>query len=201
MGLLPIRVLRERRTSFVEVHAYDQSGKMSYATAVPRQRRLHHGKARVVALGSPDQERKITSIEILYKGKSLPARVIDAGDADVEVHPGDWAILKVRAEVDLPPLLVDINYPYDFAEPIFRLGNDYSQGIILSTGYVGQRMKSGLVSALTDGHPGVSGGGVLDEKGNLIGIAIGRMEGDYRFSFILPLRAAMFRKVTTVPSS
>jgi len=33
MGLLPIRVLRERRTSFVEVHAYDQSGKMSYATA------------------------------------------------------------------------------------------------------------------------------------------------------------------------
>ena len=202
MGLLPIRVLRERRTSFVEVHAYDQSGKMSYATAGY----LGNGafitvKHGVVALGSPDQERKITSIEILYKGKSLPARVIDAGDADVEVHPGDWAILKVRAEVDLPPLLVDINYPYDFAEPIFRLGNDYSQGIILSTGYVGQRMKSGLVSALTDGHPGVSGGGVLDEKGNLIGIAIGRMEGDYRFSFILPLRAAMFRKVTTLPSS
>lgn len=33
MGLLPIRVLRERRTSFVEVHAYDQSGRMGYATA------------------------------------------------------------------------------------------------------------------------------------------------------------------------
>jgi hypothetical protein len=41
----------------------------------------------------------------------------------------------------------------------------------------------------------VSGGGVLDEKGDLIGIAIGRMDGDYRFSFILPLRPAMFQKV------
>jgi hypothetical protein len=53
----------------------------------------------------------------------------------------------------------------------------------------------GLVSALTDGHPGVSGGGVLDAKGNLVGIPIGRIEGDYRFSFILPLRPEMFRNV------
>ena len=29
----------------------------------------------------------------------------------------------------------------------------------------------------------------------LVGIPIGRMQGDYRFSFILPLRAEMFRKV------
>ena len=46
-----------------------------------------------------------------------------------------------------------------------------------------------------DGHPGVSGGGVLDQKGSLVGIPIGRMEADYRFSFILPLREEMFRKV------
>ena len=36
--------------------------------------------------------------------------------------------------------------------------------------------------------PGVSGGGVLDQDGDLVGIPIGRMQGDYRFSFILPLR-------------
>ena len=51
------------------------------------------------------------------------------------------------------------------------------------------------MTCLTDGHPGVSGGGVLDQNGNLVGIPIGRMEADYRFSFILPLRAEMFRKV------
>jgi hypothetical protein len=51
------------------------------------------------------------------------------------------------------------------------------------------------VTCLTDGHPGVSGGGVLNRDGELVGIPIGRMQGDYRFSFILPLRPEMFRKV------
>ena len=66
---------------------------------------------------------------------------------------------------------------------------------MVSTGYVGQRTLSGLVTSLTDGHPGVSGGGVLDKRGVLVGIPIGRMQGDYRFSFILPIRAEMLRKV------
>jgi hypothetical protein len=112
----------------------------------------------------------------------------------VEVHSGDWAIIKTK-DVDLPALHLDTAFSYDFASPIFRLGNDYSKGIILSTGNVGQRMSNGLVSCLCDGHPGVSGGGVLDQHGDLVGIPIGRMQGDYRFSFILPLRAEMLRKV------
>jgi hypothetical protein len=125
----------------------------------------------------------------------VTARVIDSGNANVEVHPGDWAIIKVNREIDLPPLRIDTSYAYDFAEPIFRLGNDYSKGIILSTGYVGQKTANGLVTCLTDGHPGVSGGGVLNQAGSLVGIPIGRMQGDYRFSFILPVRPEMFRKV------
>ena len=84
----------------------------------------------------------------------------------------------------------------DFAHPICQLGNDYSKGIILSTGNVGQRTPNNLVTCLTDGHPGVSGGGVLNGDGQLVGIPIGRMQGDYRFSFILPLRGEMFRKVS-----
>src|SRR4029434_6053393 len=120
--------------------------------------------------------------------EDLPARVVDSGDASVEVHSGDWAIIRVRGEVDLPALRIDTSYPYEFAEPIFRLGNDYSKGIILSTGYVGQRTSNGLVTCLTDGHPGVSGGGVLHQRGDLVGIPIGRMQADYRFSFILPMR-------------
>ena len=87
--------------------------------------------------------RKITSIKIVYKGKEIPARVIDTGDADQEVHSGDWAIIKTR-DLDLPALHVDSAFAYDFAEPIFRLGNDYSKGIILATGYVGQRTPTGL---------------------------------------------------------
>ena len=58
----------------------------------------------------------------------------------------------------------------------------------MSTGYVGQHTANGLVTCLTDGHPGVSGGGVLNQNGDLVGIPVGRMQQDYRFSFILPVR-------------
>ncbi len=199
MGLLPVHLLRERRSSFVELYSYDSLGKTNYGTAGY----LGHGyfvtvKHAVVALRDEDDRmtpvRKINAIKIVYQGKEIPAKLVDVGDADVEVHSGDWAIIKTR-DLDLPALRVDTAFSYDFADPIFRLGNDYSKGIILSTGYVGQRTANGLVTCLTDGHPGVSGGGVLDQQGDLVGIPIGRMQGDYRFSFILPIRAEMLRKV------
>jgi hypothetical protein len=196
-------LLRERRSSFVELYAYDNQGKTNYGTAGY----LGHGyfvtvKHAVVALKGDDDRgtRKVTSVKVVYDGKEIPAKIIDTGDADVEVHSGDWAIIKTR-DLDLPPLHVDASFTYDFAEPIFRLGNDYSKGIILSTGYVGQRTSNGLVTCLTDGHPGVSGGGVLDQRGDLVGIPIGRMQGDYRFSFILPIRAEMLRKVPLIERS
>jgi hypothetical protein len=199
MGLVPVTLLRDRRPSFVELYSYDNLGKTNYGTAGY----LGNGyfvtvKHAVVALHDEDDRqstRRITAVKIVYKGKEIPARVVDTGDADQEVHSGDWAIIKTRADLDLPALQVDSAFAYDFADPIFRLGNDYSKGIILSTGYVGQRTSNGLVTCLTDGHPGVSGGGVLDQRGVLVGIPIGRMQGDYRFSFILPIRAEMLRKL------
>ena len=198
MGLFPINLMRERRDSFVELYSYDDRGASSYGTAGY----LGNGyfitvKHGVIALGQDGvgDTRQITSVKLMYKGRALPARVVDSGDARVEVDPGDWAILKVKEAVDLPALALDLGYEFEFADSIFRLGNDYSKGIILSTGYVGQRTPNQLVTCLTDGHPGVSGGGVLNREGQLVGIPIGRMQGDYRFSFILPLREEMFRKV------
>lgn len=198
MGLLPLNLLRDRSNSFVELYSYDDKGSSSYGTAGY----LGNGyfitvKHGVMALGQEGlaEPRRITSVKLLYKGRSLRARVIDFGDARVEVDPGDWAILRVKEEVDLPPLNLNLQYAFDFADPIFRLGNDYSKGIILGTGYVGQRTPNKLVTCLTDGHPGVSGGGVLNREGDFVGIPVGRMQGDYRFSFILPLRREMFRKI------
>jgi hypothetical protein len=203
MGLMPVSLLRDRRSSFVELYAYDSLGKTHYGTAGY----LGHGyfitvKHAVVGMSGSDPEAavKIDAVKVVYRGQEIPAKVIDTGDAKVEVHSGDWAILKSR-EVDLPPLHVDTSFAFDFAAPIFRLGNDYSRGIILSSGYVGQRTSNGLVTCLIDGHPGVSGGGVLDQRGDLVAIPIGRLEGDYRFSFLLPLRSEMLRKVPTLSTS
>jgi S1-C subfamily serine protease len=198
MGLFPLNLLRERRDSFVELYSYDDRGASSYGTAGY----LGNGyfitvKHGVIALGQDglNNPRTITSVKLMHRGRALQARVVDAGAARVEVDPGDWAILKVKEEVDLPPLDLNLGYDFEFADPIFRLGNDYSKGIIVATGYVGQKTANDLVTCLTDGHPGVSGGGVLNREGQLVGIPIGRMQGDFRFSFILPLRAEMFRKV------
>ncbi|MGH9310934.1 MAG: S1 family peptidase [Vicinamibacterales bacterium] len=198
MGLLPLTLIRNRRQSFVELHAYDDRGASNYGTAGY----LGDGyfitvKHGVMVLGQEGvaNPREITSIKLMLDGRAIPAKVIDAGDARVEVDKGDWAILKVKEPIDLPPLNLNLTYDFEFADPIFRLGNDYSKGIIAATGYVGQRTTNELVTCLTDGHPGVSGGGVLNTEGDLVGIPIGRMQGDFRFSFILPLREEMFRKV------
>lgn len=203
MGLLPLQLLKSRKESFVELYSYDDRGGSSYGTAGY----LGNGyfitvKHAVVALDlvteSGHEPRRINSIKVIYKGRALRAKLMDHGDAKSEVDPGDWAILKVQEPLELPALTVDLSFPYEFADPIFRLGNDYSKGIILSTGYVGQRTGNDLVTCLTDGHPGVSGGGVLNREGALVGIPVGRMQGDYRFSFILPVRPEMFRKVPSI---
>jgi S1-C subfamily serine protease len=198
MGLVPVQLLRDRRSSFVELYSYDNLGKTNYGTAGYLGNGYFITVKHAVAVLPDDEDRtsgrKITSIKIVYRGKEIPAKIVDVGNADAEVQSGDWAVIRTR-DLDLPALHADTGYAYDFASPIFRLGNDYSKGIILATGYVGQRTSNGLVTCLTDGHPGVSGGGVLDQQGDLVGIPVGRMQGDYRFSFILPLRAEMLRKV------
>ncbi len=116
MGLLPIRIVRERRKSFVEVNAYDKAGNMRYSTAGY----LGNGhfitvKHGVMALNRTDEDPRVTAVKIRYAGKLLPATIVDSGTATNEVHPGDWAIIKVAAEIDLPALTVDPHYQYDFA--------------------------------------------------------------------------------------
>ena len=106
MGLFPVRLLRDRKESFVELNAYDNFGKTNYGTAGYLGGgyfiTVKHG---VIALDEPSdgqEARRITGIKVRYKGKDLNRRVVDSGNANVEVHPGDWAIIKVNQELDLP---------------------------------------------------------------------------------------------------
>ena len=95
MGLVPVSLLRQRRESFVELYSYDTTGASNYGTAGY----LGDGyfvtvKHGVVALGEQPESRRITSIKVMYKGRAIPAKIVDTGDAQVEVDPGDWAILR-----------------------------------------------------------------------------------------------------------
>ena len=111
MGLLPVELLRSaaRRASWSSTPT-TTSGKTNYGTAGYLGRgyfiTVKHGV--IVAArrrASPRQtSRRIESIRLSFGGRRVAARVVDAGDADVEVHSGDWAILKVSEPMDLPAL-------------------------------------------------------------------------------------------------
>src|SRR4029450_7942736 len=99
MGLLPLTLIRDRRHSFVELYSYDDRGVRSYGTAGS----LGNGyfitvKHAVVALGQEgiSDPRVINSIQLMIDGRPINARVVDAGDARVEVDPGDWGVLEVK---------------------------------------------------------------------------------------------------------
>jgi hypothetical protein len=84
MGLVPLNLLRDRRQSFVELYSYDDRGSSSYGTAGY----LGNGyfitvKHGVVALGQEGSSdpRHIQSVKLMYDGRLIPARVVDAGDA------------------------------------------------------------------------------------------------------------------------
>src|SRR3989442_262123 len=82
MGLMPVQLLRQRRSSFVELYSVDNLGKTNYGTAGY----LGHGyfvtvKHGVVALNGEDDRqnpRKIVAVKIMYGGREIPARVVDA---------------------------------------------------------------------------------------------------------------------------
>src|SRR5687767_8909115 len=102
MGLFPLTLLRERRSSFVELYSYDDRGSSSYGTAGYLGGgyfiTVKHG---VVALGQEglSDPRRIVSVKLMYEGRLIAAKVVDAGDAKVEVDPGDWAIVKVKEAI------------------------------------------------------------------------------------------------------
>ena len=106
MGLLPLTLIRDRRQSFVALYSSDVTGSSSYGAAGYLGNGYFLGQAWRNCLGPgrcpisaghrlhPIDDRRTTDQR---------ARV-DAGDARVEVDPGDWAILEVEENIDLQAL-------------------------------------------------------------------------------------------------
>ena len=72
MGLLPVHLLRDRRSSFVELYSYDNLGQDQLRHGrLSGQRLLHHREARgrrAQRRGRPaEHARKITSVKVVYR--------------------------------------------------------------------------------------------------------------------------------------
>ena len=106
MGLVPLRLLREWRSSFVERTRKTTSENQLRYGRLLGQRLFRHREARrrgPQGRRQPDSKRKIVSIKIVYKGKKIQAELVDAGNAEMEVDAGDWAVIKTKTpDLDLP---------------------------------------------------------------------------------------------------
>jgi hypothetical protein len=198
MGLLPLGMIRKYRDSFCVTYAFDNQGQAKYGLSGYLGEGYFITASHLVSLKRNDRienpSRKLVAINLVIGDETVKARVVDKGK-ETSGKEWDWAILKVPDVVDLPKLTPVVGFSFEFAEPFMRFGNDYDQGIIVSSGIFGGGVSDGVITALTDGHPGVSGGGILNRQGQLVGITLQNVGGDYRLNVILPLREEMFRKV------
>jgi hypothetical protein len=195
-------VIRKVRPSVVEVGAYDKAGSFFYGSATYLGDDYFLSvKHEAFTLETGKKPVLRPKIQVRINSSFVETQVVDFGNAQAEVGPGDWVILRSLQKVDLPAVTVDLSYAFPYAEPFFRLGNDYQSGIIPSTALFGGRNPNGLLTSLADGHPGVSGGGVFERNGRLVAIPVGRNPYDYRYSFLIALKPEMFRKVPHVHSN
>ena len=156
------------RESFVELYSYDNRGTTSYgtagysATATSSPSSTASSRSGRTAVAEP---RKITSVKLIYQGKLTPRDGHRRRRRRRRGRPGDWAIIRVQGSVDLPPLNVEPRIRLRLRRPDLPARQRLLEGHHPRTGYVGQRTANRLVTCLTDGHPGVSGGGVLNRDG------------------------------------
>lgn len=139
-----------------------------------------------------------TKIEVRLKGHMVPARLVDAGEtpAGEPVDIEDWALLHVEEmPEEMVPLKPRAGYSFMFGERLVRYGNDSNRGIAIAAGYVAQVSDSGWISWLVDSLPGCSGGGVLNNRDELVGLNGGYLDGSTRLAVIIPIHDEMFRKL------
>lgn len=207
------RSLRTHEKSFVQIYGFYRKDRKNMATAGTA---CYLGggyfltaKHIVVQETLPGQEAPRTSaIDIRVDGRLVPVRLVDKGDTQEadQIDVGDWAVVVAdRVPDSLLPLKPNARYSFNFGERLVRYGNDSNRGIAPAAGYVAQVSGDGWVTWLVDSLPGCSGGGVLNDRDELVGLNGGYLDGSTRLAVIIPIRPEMFRKLPgglrTTPSA
>jgi hypothetical protein len=197
------RSLREHEKSFVQIYAFYRKDRKNMATAGTAcylgDRYFLTAKHVVIQEAEPGkQPPKTTAIDIRIDGRLVPVRLLDNGatqEAD-QIDVGDWAVVVTDdVPAGLVPLKPNPRYVFNFGERLIRYGNDSNRGIAPAAGYVAQVSEDGWVTWLVDSLPGCSGGGVLNDRDELVGLNGGYLDGSTRLAVIIPIRVEMFRKL------
>jgi hypothetical protein len=202
-GLFSVSFLKEKSQAVLELRTYWNKDK----TVVSHGSAIHVGNGYFLTVkhalyarsnGSSTPFIWSTASDITWNGKKIPVRVVDYSAVEPEKYDviwGDWALVKSTQAVQIPTLNVRASYPFEYNQPIARIGNDWGFGIIPAASYLGNRLPSGLYTSLMVVHEGISGGAIIDYQGDLIGVSIGKQNGGDNFAYIQPVIPAMLRKI------
>ena len=202
-GRLSGRSLRDHEKSFVQIYAFYRKDRKNMATAGTAcylgGRYFLTAKHVVIQEAEPGQQApRTTAINIRIDGHLIPVRLVDNGETQeaAQIDIGDWAVVVTDdVPAGLVPLKPNPRYSFNFGERLIRYGNDSNRGIAPAAGYVAQVSDDGWVTWLVDSLPGCSGGGVLNDKDELVGLNGGYLDGSTRLAVIIPIRVEMFRKL------
>jgi len=116
------------------------------------------------------------NVKIHYKGKAIPATVVTYDPQnDLALLKGDFRPATVLPlSSDRPELLQDVYVAgYPFGRKI-STGVKVTKGIVSSLTGIGNNFSQIQIDAAL--QPGNSGGPILDDKGNVIGVAVAKLD-------------------------
>ena len=149
----------------------------------------------------PGQTRKDNPKIVFHSG--TPAEKTMEGVIVANDPLRDLAVLKVSGMKDLPrPIPMDPSHEATETMTVYSLGFPFGGALAFSKGNPAITITRGTVSSLRNDatgqvslvqidaeiNPGNSGGPVVDEKGNLLGVAVSKVVGARTVGFAIPVK-------------
>jgi S1-C subfamily serine protease len=100
--------------------------------------------------------------------RELPARVVAIGSRDAGIYY-DLALLQIEGAQDLPPARFAAEKP-EAGEPVWAIGAPYGRAEVITQGELKTVTRDGILLTNTEVHPGNSGGPLVNQQGEVIGI-------------------------------
>jgi S1-C subfamily serine protease len=103
----------------------------------------------------------------LSNEQELPVRVVAVGSREAGIHY-DLALVQIEGASNLPAAQFSDSQPQT-GEPVWAIGAPYGKAEVVTQGEL-KRISNGILLTNTEVHPGNSGGPLLNQNGEVIGI-------------------------------
>nr|RNJ65202.1 MAG: hypothetical protein EDM05_32585 [Leptolyngbya sp. IPPAS B-1204] len=100
--------------------------------------------------------------------RELPAYVVATGSRDAGIHY-DLALVQIEGASNLTPARFAEDRPQE-GEPVWAIGAPYGRAEVITKGELKRVTRDGILLTNTEVHPGNSGGPLVNQTGEVIGI-------------------------------